>query len=448
MAPELRTAKRSPATPLKIALARDRAVEHGIADDDAPLARQRAAARRIDHEAPARQALAGIVVGGALELEGDAAREEGAEALPGGADELHRDGALGQALVAVAPGDLARQHGADGAVDVADRQLDHDALALLERGHRSGDELVIERLAEPVILRLALIGRGAGRHLRSVEHAREVEPPRLRIVDAAHLEPVGAADHLVEGAEAELRHELAHFLGEEMEERDHVLGPAGEAAPQLRILRRDAHRTGVEVALAHHDAALGDEGGGGDAEFVGAEESADHHVAAGSDAAIDLHRDAAAQTIEDQRLVRLGEADLPRLAGVMDRGQRRGAGAAFVPRDGDMVGMGLGDAGRDRADADLGDELDAHQTARIDVLQIVDKLLQILDRIDVVMRRRRNEADAGDRVPHARDPVIDLMARKLAALAGLRPLRHLDLHHVGIDEIFGIDFRTGPRRPA
>ena len=59
-----------------------------------------------------------------------------------------------------------------------------------------------------------------------------------------------------------------------------------------------------------------------------------------------------------QRLVGFGEADLPGRAGMLDRGQRRGAGAALEARDGDMVGARLGDAGGDRADADFGDELD------------------------------------------------------------------------------------------
>ena len=121
---------------------------------------------------------------------------------------------------------------------------------------------------------------------------------------------------------AERGHELAHFLGDEEEVVDDVLGLAGEALAQHRVLRRDADRAGVEVALAHHDAAGGDQRRGGEAELVGAEQRADHDVAAGADAAVDLHGDAAAQPVGDQRLVRLGEADLPGRAGVLDRGQR------------------------------------------------------------------------------------------------------------------------------
>ncbi len=104
-----------------------------------------------------------------------------------------------------------------------------------------------------------------------------------------------------------------------------------------------------------------------------------------------------------------------------------------------MVGARLGDAGGDRADADFRDELDRNQRLRIDVLQIRNELRQILDRIDVVMRRRRDQANPLRRMAHLGDHRIDLVARQLAAFAGLCALRHLDLHHVRIDQIFGSD---------
>ena len=69
------------------------------------------------------------------------------------------------------------------------------------------------------------------------------------------------------------------------------------------------------------------------------------------------------------------------------------------PADQHHVGVRLGDARGDRADADLGDQLHGDTRLRIDVLQVVDQLRQILDRIDVVVRRRRNQADARDGVP-------------------------------------------------
>src|SRR5260370_460786 len=57
----------------------------------------------------------------------------------------------------------------------------------------------------------------------------------------------------------------------------------------------------------------------------------------------------------------------------------------------------------------------------------------------VAKPRRRDQSDAGRRMPHTRDNGVDLVAGQLSAFAGFCALRHLDLHHVGVDEIFGGD---------
>ena len=181
---------------------------------------------------------------------------------------------------------------------------------------------------------------------------------------------------------------------------------------------------------------------GGETEFVGAEKRADHDVAAGAKPAVDLHGNASAQPVGDQGLMGLGKADFPRRAGMFDRGQRRSAGTALIAGDGDMVGSRLRHTGGDRTDADLGDEFDGNVAIGIDVLQIEDELRQIFDRIDVVMRRRRDQADARRCVPHFGDGLVDLVARQLAAFARLGALRDLDLHHVRIDEVFRSHAKT------
>ena len=325
----------------------------------------RGLARRIDDDAPARQALADVVVGVAFELERHALGEERAEALARRALELDVDRLVAQPGVAIALGDLARQHRAGRAVRVSDRQVEAHVLAALERVLRLGDQAAVEHALEPMILVDAAVDRVARPGLGLVEQLREIEALRLGVLDKPRLvEHLPLADHFVEPAVAERRHHLAHLFGDEEEVVDDVLRLADEALAQHRVLRRDADRAGVQVALAHHDAAGGDQRRRGEAELVGAQERADHDVAAGSQAAVDLHRDAGAQAVHHQRLMRLGEADLPRGAGVLDRGQRRCAGAALEAGDRDVIRLALGDARRDRADADLGDELDRNLRPR------------------------------------------------------------------------------------
>ena len=103
------------------------------------------------------------------------------------------------------------------------------------------------------------------------------------------IELVHAADHFIHVAEAELCHVLANLFGEKEEEVDDMLGLAGEAGAEDGILGGDSDRAGIEVAFAHHDAAHGNERGGGKAEFLGTEESGDDDVAAGLELAVGLH---------------------------------------------------------------------------------------------------------------------------------------------------------------
>ena len=123
---------------------------------------------------------------------------------------------------------------------------------------------------------------------------REVEALRLPVIDGGpRLEHVDAAHHLLELAEAELRHDLAQVLRDEAHEVHGVLGLAGELLAQPRILRGHARRAGVEVADAHHDAAHRHQRRGGEAEFLGAQQRGDRHVAAGLQLAVGLDDDAA-----------------------------------------------------------------------------------------------------------------------------------------------------------
>ena len=116
-----------------------------------------------------------------------------------------------------------------------------------------------------------------------------------------------------------------------------------------------------------------------------------------------------------------------------------GPGAAVVTADQHDVGLGLADPGSDRADTDLGDELDVDPRRRVGVLQVVDQLLEILDRVDVVVRWRADQADARRGVAGRGDPRVHLVTRQLATLTGLGALGHLDLQVVGVDEVLAGD---------
>ena len=151
--------------------------------------------------------------------------------------------------------------------------------------------------------------------------------------------------------------------------------------------------------------------------------------------AVGLHADAAAQIVDHKHLLGFRQAKFPGDAGVLDRRQRRSARAAVMAADQNDIGMRLGHSGRDDPHAHFGDQLHGNPRLRIHVLQIVDQLRQILDRIDVVMRRRRNQLHARNGVPHPGDDFVHLVARKLAAFSRLCALSDFDLQLVRIHQI-------------
>ena len=103
--------------------------------------------------------------------------------------------------------------------------------------------------------------------------------------------------------------------------------------------------------------------------------------------------------------------------------------------DQDLVGSTLGHTGGDGTDAGLADQLDRHACAGVGVLKVEDELGQVFDRVDVVVRRRRDQADAGRGLTDLGNPGVDLLAGQVATLAGLGALGHLDLNLEGAAQV-------------
>ena len=128
--------------------------------------------------------------------------------------------------------------------------------------------------------------------------------------------------------------------------------------------------------------------------------------------------------------MRLRDADLDRQPGPPQSMLPRRAGPAVVSGERHDVRSRLGDADRDNADVRHHRHLHRHPSARVDGLELVNDLREILDRIDVVIVRRRDEIHAGLGVARERHLLGDLARGKMPAFAGLGALADLDLEVV------------------
>ena len=208
---------------------------------------------------------------------------------------------------------------------------------------------------------------------------------------------------------------FARFLHHVEEVVDDVLGLAGEFLAQRRVLRRDSDRD-VLVALRIMMQA-GDERRGGEAEFIGAQQRADDDVAAGLHLAVDLDRDASAQ-LEHERLLRFGEAELPRRARVLI--DDHGDGAAVMARDRDVVGLRFRNRGS-TVPTPTSETSEAESTRVFAFFRSWMSCAKSSNRVDVMVRGWRDQLDAGRRITQQRD-VFD-SCREPPAFAGVsRPV--------------------------
>ena len=258
----------------------------------------------------------------------------------------------------------------------------------------------------------------------------------MRRTSADLRQQVRAADDFIKAARPDAGQNLTHFGGIEGDEVHHFVRIAGELATQSFVLCANTHGASIRLALADHDAAHSDQRGGADAIFLGPHHRSHDDVASGAQATIGAQCHPVAQVVHRQNLMRLGEAHLPRQTRIFDRGRGRGPGAAVVARNQDDVGLGLGHARSNRADTARRHQLDRHLAARVDLLEVIDQLRKVFDRVDVVVRRGRDQRHALGRMPQPRDQIGDLHAGKLPTLTGLGTLSDLDLQLFALVEIF------------
>lgn len=210
----------------------------------------------------------------------------------------------------------------------------------------------------------------------------------LQIETGFGYEQASLTDELIDGLVAELGHDFTYLLRQIEKEVDHVLRRALESFTQGFLLRGDTDRARVEMTHARHDAALGYHGDGAEAKLVGSQDSCHDDFPAGTNATVNTELNSLSQLVLLECRVSLGETKLPETASMLHRAHGRCTRAALVTRDLHNISVGLDDATCDGSDAALSNELDGNLSGLVDFVKVVDELGQVLNRIDIVMRRR------------------------------------------------------------
>ena len=176
-------------------------------------------------------------------------------------------------------GHRVAQDGAHAAVDVGDIGAEANRTQVRTGIGRIGHkQRGVERLFELAVRshlgqEVTAVGtRDVGTKLtgRARQHGRQIQQVSLAVARDLNLaQALGMADHLVDGAEAQARHDLAQLLGNKEHKVLDVLGLAAEAATQAAVLRSDAGGAGILLAVALHEAAHRDERHGRKSKLLG-----------------------------------------------------------------------------------------------------------------------------------------------------------------------------------
>ena len=230
----------------------------------------------------------------------------------------------------------------------------------------------------------------AGFYLGLIQQRGQIQILVLPVASLFRLwnEHLGATHHLVDGTEAQHRHVFTHLLSDKVHVVDNVFRLAAEVFAQRRVLSSNAHGAGIQIAHTHHHAANGNQGCGGKAIFLSAQQRSDDNVTTSEQLAVGFQSDAVTQVVQKQGLMGLHQAQLPGQTCVVDRGARGRTGTTVVAANEHNVGAGLNYACSNGTNAHLANQLHADAGTGVGVLQIVNQLGQVLDGVYIMMGRR------------------------------------------------------------
>ena len=221
-----------------------------------------------------------------------------------------------------------------------------------------------------------------------------------------------------------------------------MLRASAEAVSELPVLSGDTDRACVLGADTHHHTAEGYQRSCSKTEFLRSQKRRNSNVSAAHEFSVCLKNHSVTQAVLSQAPVRFREAKFPRKTRIMYGASGCSAGPSVIAGDQDHLCTCLCHTRCDGAYPCLRYKFDVDPGVPVGVLKIVDQLRQVLDGINVMMGRRRDQSDPGGRIAGLRHPRIHFFARKMSALARFCALGHLDLDLLRAAQVRACDAET------
>ena len=414
-----------------------RTVKNRVPDDRIISSDKRRMHRRTHHNHAAGQAFTNVVIGIAGHFDLQTRGRKGTKRLASRSGQF--DGQMIRLQRVAHPEvlhDMRRNTGANSPVGILHRVGQLHLLTVFQEPRCILHNLGVESIWHRIAILVAVVNN-LGCTIDGNQQRVQIEIIQMGRATADLRQQISTTNHIIQRPRTDRGQQFANLSGIEGNQINNLVRIASELGTQVFILRTHANRAGVRLTLTDHNATHRNQGSGADAIFLSTHHRSHHNVTARAQTSIGAQSNPVTQLVHRQNLMRLGQAHFPRQASIFDRRGRGRTGTAIMTRNQDHVSLGLGHTSSNRANTRRRHQLDSHLTARVDLLKIIDQLRQILDGIDVVMGRRRNQRHTLGRMAQTGNQVGDLHAGQLSTLTGLGALRNLDFQLFTLVQILG-----------
>ena len=138
----------------------------------------------------------------------------------------------------------------------------------------------------------------------------------------------------------------------------------------------------------------------------------------------------------------LGKTKLPRKSRIVNGACRSCTGTSIITRDQDNLCTCFCYTSCYRTNTSFRYQFYRDTCLRVCIFQVVDQLCQILDGVNIMMRRRRDQAHTWCGQTGLCDPRIDFSTRQMSTLSWFCTLSHLDLNLLCTYQISGSNTKT------
>mmetsp|Transcript_27706 Transcript_27706/g.41062 ORF Transcript_27706/g.41062 Transcript_27706/m.41062 type:complete len:201 (-) Transcript_27706:94-696(-) len=194
------------------------------------------------------------------------------------------------------------------------------------------------------------------------------------------------ANHVLHCTVSKLSHGLTNLFSHQEEVVHYVLGLPRKLLSQLLILGCNSYWACIQVTLAHHDTSQSNEGSSGETVFLGSEKTRNDDITSSLQLTISLKFDSVTKSVEYKSLLRLCKTKFPRETCTLQSSPSSSSSSSVMSTNDNVVRKSLCNSSGYNSNTDLRYKFDRYLTMGLGILQVVNELGKILDRVDIVVR--------------------------------------------------------------